>query len=118
MKKILFFFCAILLVVCVVTCPSEMDHKTQVGETLAEVIKHEALNSNNGLTMLVGGVFGGSITDYFMTEYFEYHNYLLFSTGKINDRIISFGILNNIYSISAKELLYRIDNHTESPDSI
>ena len=120
MKKLI---SAIILVgaviVLAVTCPDRNAHEDALRSVIAKAStkKIDQLAGSNALVSsvasLVGSVLVDKVADKLLDTQLEVNNYVLFSVGKVTlgdeTKPISFGILNNVYTISEDDALKALD---------
>ncbi len=105
------------------TNPDREAHRTAVKKQIHAVIDKsgEDMLGDNILAMglrSIAQMVSGSMMDAAFDEFFEYHNYVLFSSGTVNfdgeDHQVSFGILGKVYTFNADDVIRAIDDKEDS----
>jgi len=92
---------------CFLLVPSREDHNVGICAHILTELGKEVLINTHVQTDLREQLLSGIIIKQLCRQYFpfslpgiRYANYLFFSTSNINDKLISFGILNNVFIIT------------------
>lgn len=117
MKKFLFLiiFLSAAGLLLMVTCPDRTDHHETIKGVVSEVVNSEVNKNNNvfssGLAS-ISTMMAVNLADSYLKNNLLLRDYILFNIGYINYqgelRIVSFGILNHIFTIdkeTAKEVI-------------
>ena len=112
-----FFYTLLIIVIicatCVVTCPEKEAHTEALMEVLTDVAEEKIGNemTEDALSMVVS--FMTLVLGKMIIKNMDVDNYFLFSVGKVgsdeNERIISVGIMNHVFTISKEELLKKME---------
>ena len=118
-----------ILALFAVTNPSADAHKEKV-RTEANKAVEKAVGStdNNFFSQALHSVakmMAGSMMDEAMNQLFEYHNYIVCSTGSVEfnskPHTVSFGILGNVYTMNADDMVKALESadnlHIEESES-
>lgn len=118
-----------ILAIFAVTNPSADAHKEKVRtEASKEVEKAVGSTDNNFFSQALRSVakmMAGSMMDEAMNQLFEYHNYIVCSTGSVEfngkPHTVSFGILGNVYTMNADDMVKALESadnlHIEESES-
>lgn len=121
MKKILSLaIIAAIAIAFALTNPDKKAHTDAVSEAFAGVIS-DNITTNNSVEKLALGFVSSLLTDKVVDTVLEsrliYKNYIVFSTGAIHwngeDKVISVGMLNNVYTFGEKEVQGALDKIKE-----
>ena len=113
-----FFYTLLILVIicatCIVTCPEKEAHTEALMEVLTDIVEEEMGDemTENTLSMVISSV-SLELGKVIVKNNMDVENYILFSVGKVgsdeNERIISVGIMNHVFTISKEELLKKME---------
>lgn len=118
-----------ILAIFAITNPSADAHKEKVRtETSKAVEKAVGSTDNNFFSQALRSVakmMAGSVMDEAMNQLFEYHNYIVCSTGSVEfngkPHTVSFGILGNVYTMNADDMVKALESadnlHIEESES-
>lgn len=121
MKKGFYVIIAIVLVLlaCVVTCPDKQKHTDAINEVVSNVLK-DNMDSDNEFAAF-GAMLGNQLIKMMITEMLEVDNYFVCSVGHIEykgeKKIVSFGIMNHIFTIDEERLQAELDKRDSSSDT-
>ena len=100
--------------------PSEEDHEKEINSVLTEAMSKVSDNEESGNDIfiqgfaMIGKMFANHILGSAIDNLFEYHNYLLFSTGSItlNDdsHTVSYGFLGHVYTVNSDDVVKALSN--------
>lgn len=120
LPKVILGALVVVVAVLALTNPDREAHRTAVKKQLHAVIDKsgEDILGDNILAMglrSIAQMVSGSVIDAAFDEFFEYHNYVLFSNGTVNfngeDHHVSFGILGKVYTFNADDVIRAIDDN-------
>lgn len=124
LPKIFLAVVAVLVIILALTNPSKDDHRTAVKEQVNKLIDKTSQDSFGGNDIFSMGMrtiakmISGSVMDVAFDNFFEYHNYIIFSKGTVNyegqDHNVSFGILGNVYTLNADDMVKAIEDNQEN----
>ena len=119
MKKLI----ALIIVVAMffallITCPDKEEHQTKLKECFSSLATKKLMgdddSSSDELTAFIGGILVSKITDTAIENTLTVDNYVIFSIGKMElggkSSTVSFGILNQVFTPSEKQILDAIEN--------
>lgn len=118
-----------ILAIFAVTNPSADAHKEKVRTEASKAVEKAVGSTDNNFfsqaLRSVAKMMAGSMMDEAMNQLFEYHNYIVCSTGSVEfngkPHTVSFGILGNVYTMNADDMvkaLESVDNlHIEESES-
>ncbi len=121
-KMVLGVFIAALAVLAF-TNPDREAHRTAVKKQLHTIVDKsgEDILGDNILAMglrSIAQMISGSMMDVAFDQFFEYHNYVLFSKGTVSfegqEHNVSFGILGKVYTFNADDVIRAIEGGDES----
>lgn len=101
-----------ILALFAVTNPSADAHKEKVRTEASKAVEKAVGSTDNNFfsqaLRSVAKMMAGSMMDEAMNQLFEYHNYIVCSTGSVDfngkPHTVSFGILGNVYTMNADNL--------------
>ena len=122
-----------ILAIFAITNPSADAHKEKVRTEASKAVEkavEKAVGStdNNFFSQALRSVakmMAGSMMDEAMNQLFEYHNYIVCSTGSVDfngkPHTVSFGILGNVYTMNADDMVKALESadnlHIEESES-
>lgn len=118
-----------ILALFAVTNPSADAHKEKVRTEASKAVeKAVGATDNNFFSQALRSVakmMAGSMMDEAMNQLFEYHNYIVCSTGSVEfngkPHTVSFGILGNVYTMNADDMVKALESadnlHIEESES-
>ena len=118
-----------ILALFAITNPSVDAHKEKVRTEASKAVEKAVGSTDNNFfsqaLRSVAKMMAGSMMDEAMNQLFEYHNYIVCSTGSVEfngkPHTVSFGILGNVYTMNADDMvkaLEKADNlHIEESES-
>lgn len=117
MKKILSLaIIAAIAIAFALTNPDKKAHTDAVSETLSGIISDNIPGGSNAEKLafgLVSSLLTNKVVDNVLESQLIYKNYIFFSTGSIHwdgeDKMVSFGMLNNVYSFGGEQVQGAID---------
>ena len=127
--KIILGLIVLLFLVFAITNPGPDAHKEKVKTEAAKAIdKATETSDNNFFTQSIRSIakmMAGSAIDEVMNQLFEYHNYIVCSTGSVDfngkPHTVSFGILGNVYTMNADDMVKALESadnlHIEESES-
>ena len=127
--KIILGLIVLLFLVFAITNPGPDAHKEKVKTEAAKAIdKATETSDNNFFTQSIRSIakmMAGSAIDEVMNQLFEYHNYIVCSTGSVEfngkPHTVSFGILGNVYTMNADDMVKALESadnlHIEESES-
>ena len=127
--KIILGLIVLLFLAFAITNPGPDAHKEKVKTEAAKAIdKATETSDNNFFTQSIRSIakmMAGSAIDEVMNQLFEYHNYIVCSTGSVEfngkPHTVSFGILGNVYTMNADDMVKALESadnlHIEESES-
>ena len=127
--KIILGLIVLLFLFFAITNPGPDAHKEKVKTEAAKAIdKATETSDNNFFTQSIRSIakmMAGSAIDEVMNQLFEYHNYIVCSTGSVEfngkPHTVSFGILGNVYTMNADDMVKALESadnlHIEESES-
>jgi len=118
-----------ILAIFAVTNPSADAHKEKVRTEASKAVEKAVGSTDNNFfsqaLRSVAKMMAGSMMDEAMNQLFEYHNYIVCSTGSVEfngkPHTVSFGILGNVYTINADDMVKALESadnlHIEESES-
>lgn len=118
-----------ILALFAVTNPSADAHKEKVRTEASKAVEKAVGSTDNNFfsqaLRSVAKMMAGSVMDEAMNQLFEYHNYIVCSTGSVEfngkPHIVSFGILGNVYTMNADDMVKALESadnlHIEESES-
>lgn len=118
-----------ILAIFAVTNPSADAHKEKVRTEASKAVEKAVGSTDNNFfsqaLRSVAKMMAGSVMDEAMNQLFEYHNYIVCSTGSVefNGKLhtVSFGILGNVYTMNADDMVKALESadnlHIEESES-
>lgn len=118
-----------ILAIFAITNPSADAHKEKVRTEASKAVEKAVGSTDNNFfsqaLRSVAKMMAGSVMDEAMNQLFEYHNYIVCSTGSVEfngkQHTVSFGILGNVYTMNADDMVKALksaDNlHIEESES-
>ena len=118
-----------ILAIFAITNPSADAHKEKVRTEVSKAIENAVGSTDNNFfsqaLRSVAKMMAGSMMDEAMNQLFEYHNYIVFSTGSVEfngkPHTVSFGILGNVYTMNADDMVKALESadnlHIEESES-
>ena len=118
-----------ILAIFAITNPSADAHKEKVRTEASKAVEKAVGSSDNNFfsqaLRSVAKMMAGSVMDEAMNQLFEYHNYIVCSTGSVEfngkQHTVSFGILGNVYTMNADDMVKALESadnlHIEESES-
>ncbi len=118
-----------ILAIFAVTNPSADAHKEKVRTEASKAVEKAVGSTDNNFfsqaLRSVAKMMAGSMMDEAMNQLFEYHNYIVCSTGSVEfngkPHTVSFGILDNVYTMNADDMVKALESadnlHIEESES-
>lgn len=118
-----------ILAIFAVTNPSADAHKEKVRTEASKAVEKAVGSTDNNFfsqaLRSVAKMMAGSMMDEAMNQLFEYHNYIVCSTGSVEfngkPHTVSFGILGNVYTMNADDMVKALESadnlHVEESES-
>lgn len=118
-----------ILAIFAVTNPSADAHKEKVRTEASKAVEKAVGSTDNNFfsqaLRSVAKMMAGSVMDEAMNQLFEYHNYIVCSTGSVEfngkPHTVSFGILGNVYTMNADDMVKALESadnlHIEESES-
>lgn len=111
-----------ILAIFAVTNPSADAHKEKVRTEASKAVEKAVGSTDNNFfsqaLRSVAKMMAGSMMDEAMNQLFEYHNYIVCSTGSVEfngkPHTVSFGILGNVYTMNADDMVKALESESES----
>ena len=127
--KIVIGLIIFILAIFAVTNPSADAHKEKVRTEASKAVEKAVGSTDNNFfsqaLRSVAKMMAGSMMDEAMNQLFEYHNYIVCSTGSVEfngkPHTVSFGILGNVYTMNADDMVKALESadnlHIEESES-
>ena len=118
-----------ILALFALTNPSADAHKEKVRTEASKAVEKAVGSTDNNFfsqaLRSVAKMMAGSMMDEAMNQLFEYHNYIVCSTGSVEfngkPHTVSFGILGNVYTMNADDMVKALESadnlHIEESES-
>lgn len=118
-----------ILALFAITNPSADAHKEKVRTEASKAVEKAVESTDNNFfsqaLRSVAKMMAGSMMDEAMNQLFEYHNYIVCSTGSVEfngkPHTVSFGILGNVYTMNADDMVKALESadnlHIEESES-
>ena len=118
-----------ILAIFAVTNPGADAHKEKVRTEASKAVEKAVGSTDNNFfsqaLRSVAKMMAGSMMDEAMNQLFEYHNYIVCSTGYVDfngkPHTVSFGILGNVYTMNADDMVKALESadnlHIEESES-
>lgn len=118
-----------ILAIFAITNPSADAHKEKVRTEVSKAVEKSVGSTDNNFfsqaLRSVAKMMAGSVMDEAMNQLFEYHNYIVCSTGSVDfngkQHTVSFGILGNVYTMNADDMVKALESadnlHIEESES-
>lgn len=118
-----------ILAIFAITNPSADAHKekvrTEASKAVEKAVGSTDKNFFSQALRSVAKMMAGSMMDEAMNQLFEYHNYIVCSTGSVEfngkPHTVSFGILGNVYTMNADDMVKALESadnlHIEESES-
>ena len=118
-----------ILAIFAITNPSADAHKEKVRTEASKAVEKAVGPTDNNFfsqaLRSVAKMMAGSMMDEAMNQLFEYHNYIVCSTGSVEfngkPHTVSFGILGNVYTMNADDMVKALESadnlHIEESES-
>lgn len=118
-----------ILAIFAVTNPGADAHKEKVRTEASKAVEKAVGSTDNNFfsqaLRSVAKMMAGSMMDEAMNQLFEYHNYIVCSTGSVDfngkPHTVSFGILGNVYTMNADDMVKALESadnlHIEESES-
>ena len=113
-----------ILAIFAVTNPSADAHKEKVRTEASKAVEKAVGSTDNNFfsqaLRSVAKMMAGSMMDEAMNQLFEYHNYIVCSTGSVEfngkQHTVSFGILGNVYTMNADDMVKALEETNITED--
>lgn len=127
--KIVIGLIIFILAIFAITNPSADAHKEKVRTEASKAVEKAVGSTDNNFFSQafrsVAKMMAGSMMDEAMNQLFEYHNYIVCSTGSVEfngkPHTVSFGILGNVYTMNADDMVKALESadnlHIEESES-
>lgn len=127
--KIVIGLIIFILAIFAITNPSADAHKEKVRTEASKAVEKAVGSTDNNFfsqaLCSVAKMMAGSMMDEAMNQLFEYHNYIVCSTGSVEfngkPHTVSFGILGNVYTMNADDMVKALESadnlHIEESES-
>lgn len=127
--KIVIGLIIFILAIFAITNPSTDAHKEKVRTEASKAVEKAVGSTDNNFfsqaLRSVAKMMAGSMMDEAMNQLFEYHNYIVCSTGSVEfngkPHTVSFGILGNVYTMNADDMVKALESadnlHIEESES-
>lgn len=127
--KIVIGLIIFILAIFAITNPSADAHKEKVRTEASKAVEKAVGSTDNNFfsqaLRSVAKMMAGSMMDEAMNQLFEYHNYIVCSTGSVEfngkQHTVSFGILGNVYTMNADDMVKALESadnlHIEESES-
>ena len=118
-----------ILAIFAITNPGADAHKEKVRTEASKAVEKAVGSTDNNFfsqaLRSVAKMMAGSMMDEAMNQLFEYHNYIVCSTGSVEfngkPHTVSFGILGNVYTMNADDMVKALESadnlHIEESES-
>lgn len=118
-----------ILAIFAITNPSADAHKEKVRTEASKAVEKAVGSTDNNFfsqaLRSVAKMMAGSMMDEAMNQLYEYHNYIVCSTGSVEfngkPHTVSFGILGNVYTMNADDMVKALESadnlHIEESES-
>lgn len=118
-----------ILALFAITNPGADAHKEKVRTEASKAVEKAVGSTDNNFfsqaLRSVAKMMAGSMMDEAMNQLFEYHNYIVCSTGSVEfngkPHTVSFGILGNVYTMNADDMVKALESadnlHIEESES-
>lgn len=118
-----------ILAIFAITNPSADAHKEKVRTEASKAVEKAVGSTDNNFfsqaLRSVAKMMAGSVMDEAMNQLFEYHNYIVCSTGSVEfngkPHTVSFGIFGNVYTMNADDMVKALESadnlHIEESES-
>lgn len=118
-----------IIAIFAITNPSADAHKEKVRTEASKAVEKAVGSTDNNFfsqaLRSVAKMMAGSMMDEAMNQLFEYHNYIVCSTGSVEfngkQHTVSFGILGNVYTMNADDMVKALESadnlHIEESES-
>lgn len=113
-----------ILAIFAITNPSADAHKEKVRTEASKAVEKAVGSTDNNFfsqaLRSVAKMMAGSVMDEAMNQLFEYHNYIVCSTGSVEfngkPHTVSFGILGNVYTMNADDMVKALEEANVNED--
>lgn len=113
-----------ILAIFAITNPSADAHKEKVRTEASKAVEKAVGSTDNNFfsqaLRSVAKMMAGSMMDEAMNQLFEYHNYIVCSTGSVEfngkPHTVSFGILGNVYTMNADDMVKALEEANVNED--
>lgn len=107
-----------ILAIFAITNPGADAHKEKVRTEASKAVEKAVGSTDNNFfsqaLRSVAKMMAGSMMDEAMNQLFEYHNYIVCSTGSVEfngkPHTVSFGILGNVYTMNADDMVKALES--------
>lgn len=113
-----------ILAIFAITNPGADAHKEKVRTEASKALEKAVGSTDNNFfsqaLRSVAQMMAGSMMDEAMNQLFEYHNYIVCSTGSVEfngkQHTVSFGILGNVYTMNADDMVKALEEANANED--
>lgn len=113
-----------ILAIFAITNPSADAHKEKVRTEASKAVEKAVGSTDNNFfsqaLRSVAKMMAGSMMDEAMNQLFEYHNYIVCSTGSVEfngkQHTVSFGILGSVYTMNADDMVKALEEANVNED--
>ena len=113
-----------ILAIFAITNPSADAHKEKVRTEASKAVEKAVGSTDNNFfsqaLRSVAKMMAGSMMDEAMNQLFEYHNYIVCSTGSVEfngkPHTVSFGILGSVYTMNADDMVKALEEANVNED--
>lgn len=113
-----------ILAIFAITNPGADAHKEKVRTEASKAVEKAVGSTDNNFfsqaLRSVAKMMAGSVMDEAMNQLFEYHNYIVCSTGSVEfngkPHTVSFGILGNVYTMNADDMVKALEEANVNED--
>ena len=113
-----------ILALFAITNPGADAHKEKVRTEASKAVEKAVGSTDNNFfsqaLRSVAKMMAGSMMDEAMNQLFEYHNYIVCSTGSVEfngkQHTVSFGILGNVYTMNADDMVKALEEANVNED--
>ena len=113
-----------ILALFAITNPGADAHKEKVRTEASKAVEKAVGSTDNNFfsqaLRSVAKMMAGSVMDEAMNQLFEYHNYIVCSTGSVEfngkQHTVSFGILGNVYTMNADDMVKALEEANVNED--
>ena len=119
--KVLLVLIVFIVLIFAFTNPSEEAHRKAVETEVNEVVEKATATSDNNFfsqgIRSIAKMMAGSFMNAAFDQFFDYHNYILFSKGTVSfegkAHTVSFGILGKVYTMNADDIVKGLEKDNQ-----